>query len=72
MKIVPTNLSNFESKVDKLDVDNLVTVPVDVSKLSDVVRKDITRLDADNAKITIIEDKTTDVTNIAINTSLNA
>ena len=30
----------MESKVDNLDVDKLVPVPVDLSKLSDVVKKD--------------------------------
>ena len=29
----------MKSKVDKLDVDKLVCVPVDLSKLSDVVKK---------------------------------
>ena len=37
-KNVPSNLSNFKGKVDKLDVDQLVPVPVDLSKLSDVVK----------------------------------
>ena len=37
--VVPTNLSSLKSKVDKLDVDKLVPVPVDLSKLSDVVKK---------------------------------
>ena len=36
---VLSNLSNLKSKVDKLDVDKLVVpVPVDLSKLSDVVK----------------------------------
>ena len=39
MKNVPSNLSNLESKVDKLDVDKLVPVAFDLSKLSDVVKK---------------------------------
>ena len=38
MKNVPTNLSNLKSKVDKLDVDRLVPVPVDLIKLSNVVK----------------------------------
>ena len=38
MKNVPSNLSNMKSKVDKLDVDKLVPVPVDFTKLSDVVK----------------------------------
>ena len=40
MKNVPTTLSNLKSKVDKSDVDKLVPVPVDLSKLSDVVKND--------------------------------
>ena len=39
LKNVPTNLSNLKSKVDKLDVDYLVPIPADLSKLSDVVTK---------------------------------
>ena len=38
-KNVWTNLRNSESKVDQLHVDKLPTVPVDLSKLSDVVKK---------------------------------
>ena len=30
-------------KVDKLDVDKVVTVPVDLSKLSDVVKKNVAK-----------------------------
>ena len=37
---MPTNLSNLQSKIDKLDVDKLVPVPVALSKLSDVVKKE--------------------------------
>ena len=33
-----TNLANLKTKVDKLDINKLVTVPVDLSKLSDVVK----------------------------------
>ena len=38
MKNIPTNLSNLKNKIDKLDVDKLVPVPVDFSKLSDAVK----------------------------------
>ena len=38
MKNVPSNLSNLKIKVDKLDVDKLVPAPIDLSKLSDVVK----------------------------------
>ena len=33
-----TNLANLKSEVDKLDIDKLVPVPVDLSELSDVVK----------------------------------
>ena len=32
------NLANLKTKVDKLEIDKLVHVPVDLSKLSDVVK----------------------------------
>ena len=40
---MPTNLSNLKSKVDKLDVDKFVPVPVDLSKLNDVVKNDVVK-----------------------------
>ena len=51
----------MKSKEDKLDVNKLVPVPVDFSKLSDVV----------NAKTKNTEDKIPDITSLATNTSLN-
>ena len=38
LKNVPTNLNNLKSKVDELDVDKLVLIPADLSKLSHVVK----------------------------------
>ena len=35
------NLANLKTEVDKLDIDKLVPMPVDLSKLSDVVKKDL-------------------------------
>ena len=37
------NLANLKTEVDKLDIDKLVPVPVDLSKLSDVVKNDIVK-----------------------------
>ena len=62
----------MKSKVDKLDVDKFVPVPVDLSKLSDVVKNDVVKRDVYNAKIKIIEDKVHDITNLATTTALNA
>ena len=33
-----TNLANLKSEVDKLDIDKLAPFPVDLSKLSDVLK----------------------------------
>ena len=33
-----TNLASLKTDVDKLDIDKLVPIPVDLSKLSDVVK----------------------------------
>ena len=33
-----TNLADLNTEVDKLDIDKLVPIPVDLSKLSDVVK----------------------------------
>ena len=38
---IKTNLANLKTEVDKLDIDKLAPVPVDLSKLSDVVKNDI-------------------------------
>ena len=35
--------TNLKTEVDKLDIDKLVPVPVDLSKLSDVVKNDIVK-----------------------------
>ena len=38
-----TNLSSLKTEVDKLDIDKLVSVPVNLSKLSDVVKNDVVK-----------------------------
>ena len=66
-----TNLANLKAEVDKLDIDKLVPVPVDVSKLSDVVKNDIIKKTDYNANITEIENKIPDISNLATKTVLN-
>ena len=39
------DLANLKSNVDKLDTDKLLPVPVDFSKLSDVVKNDVVEKD---------------------------
>ena len=41
MKHTPRGLSSLESKVDKLDIGKLGTTPVELSKLSNLVKKDM-------------------------------
>ena len=36
-----TNLANLKTEVDKLDIDKLVPVPTDLSKLSNVIKNDV-------------------------------
>ena len=38
-----TNLSSLKIEVDKLDIDQLVPVPTDLSKLSNVVKNDVVK-----------------------------
>ena len=38
-----TNLANLKTEVDKLDIEKLAPVPVDLSKLSDVVKNDVVK-----------------------------
>ena len=40
-----TNLANLKTEVDKLDIDKLVPVPTDLSKLSNVVKNDVVKKD---------------------------
>ena len=70
MKHVATNLSNLKGKVDKLDVDKLIPVPVGLSKLSDLVKNDVVKKDLYDAKIKNIKGKIPDITNLAITTNI--
>ena len=72
LKNVPTNLSDWKSKADKLDVNKFVPASVDLNKLSNVVKNDVVKKGIYNAKIKNIEDKIPDITNLATETTLNA
>ena len=39
----PTSLNNLKTKVDDLDIDELKTVPVELKKLSDVVKNEVVK-----------------------------
>ena len=53
-------------------LNKLLPDPVNLSKLSNVVKNDVVKKDAHNAKIKDIEDKIPDITNLAANNTLNA
>ena len=38
-----SNLASLNTEVDKLDIDKIVPVPVDLRKLSDVVKNDVVK-----------------------------
>ena len=69
---LPSGLSSLKSKVDKLDIGKLETTPVDLSKVSNVVKNDVIKKTEYNAKIKNIKDKIRDITNVATKTTLNA
>ena len=41
--MLKTDLANLKTEVDQLDIEKLVPVPVDFSKLSDVVKNDVVK-----------------------------
>ena len=57
-----TNLAALKSEVDKIDVDKLKTVPVDLAKLSNVVNNDVVKKTDYNTKVTSIESQIAGVT----------
>ena len=52
-----TNLASLETEVYKLDIDKLVPVPVELSKLTDVIKNDV-------AKKTVYDELVAKVNNI--------
>ena len=70
--LLKNDLANLKSDADKLDVEKLVPVPVDLIKLSNAAENYVVKKDVCKAKIKNIEDKIPDITNIATNNSLHA
>ena len=65
------NLANLKTEGARLDIHKLVPVPVDLSKLSDVVKNDVIKKTDYNAKITEIENKIPDISNLATKNALD-
>ena len=57
-----TNLAALKTEVDKIDADKLKTVPVDLAKLSNVVKNEVVKKTDYNAKVTNIERQIAGVT----------
>ena len=57
-----TNLAALKTEVDKINVDKLKTVPVDLAKLSNVVNNDVVKKTDYNTKVTSIEKQIAGVT----------
>ena len=47
-----TNLSTLQTEVDQLDIDKLVSVPTDLSKLSNLVKNDVVKKDVNDKLVT--------------------
>ena len=50
-----TNLASLKTKFDKLDIDKLVPVPIDLSKLSGVVKSDVVKKDVYNKLVAKVD-----------------
>ena len=57
-----TNLAALKTEVDKIDVDKLKTVPIDLAKLSNVVKIDVVKKTDYNTIVTSIESQIAGVT----------
>ena len=64
-----TNLANLENEVDKLDIDKLVHVPIDLSKLSNVVKNDVVKKDAYDKLVAKVDN--IDTSGIVLRTKYN-
>ena len=51
-----TNLANLKTEVDELDIDKLVPISVDLSKLSDLVKNDVVEKDVYNKLVAKVDD----------------
>ena len=57
-----TNLAALKTEVDKIDVDKLKTTPIDLAKLSNVVKNEVVKKTDYNAKVTSIEGQIAGIT----------
>ena len=65
-----TNLANLKTEVDKLDIDKLVPVPVDLIKLSDVVKNNVVKKTDYDKLVTKVNNN--DTSDFVLKTNYNA
>ena len=65
-----TNLANLKTEVDKLDIDKLLPVPVDLSKLSDAVKYDVVKKTVYDELVAKVNN--TDISGFVLKTNYNA
>ena len=61
-----TNLAALKTEVDKIDVDKLKATPIDLAKLSNVVKNDVVKKTDYNAKVISIKGQIAGITKNAI------
>ena len=69
--VLITNLVNLTTEIDKLDIDKLKPVPVDLSKLSGMVKNIVKKSDY-NSKISEMENKIPYISNLVTKTALTS
>ena len=65
-----TSLANIKTEVDKLDIDKLVPISVDLSKLSDVVKNDVVKKTVNHKLVAKVD--SIDTTDFVLKTNYNA
>ena len=65
-----TNLSSLKTEVDKLDIGKLATVPVDLSKLSNVVKNDVVKKTVHDKLVAKVDN--IDTSDFVLKTNFNA
>ena len=64
-----TNLANLKTEVDKLDIEKLVLVPTDLSKLSNAVKNDVAKKTEYDKLVTKVDN--IDTSNFVLKTDYN-
>ena len=65
-----TNLSNLKTQVDKLDIDKLLPIPADLSKLGNVVKNDVVKKTVYNKLVAKVDN--IDTSEFVLKTKYNA